>query len=215
MWSFRNFIYDVKDFKDGKEADEYFKQVYLELEEAYKNGSIKRDKRVLSIFTNYFDKYDFIPIIKKTFYSAYYSATYKDMKFYYIRMDDKENVSKLFNTYSNSEVNSNRYNTSFKIFNFLLKIYKNVFPILAIVGLVIYINLLYKFIFRKDRNIVFFISTLILVSYFSLLFIMSYTDVISFETIMPYYLVPIYSLQVLFIMILLLSKCEEIKLWKR
>ncbi|MCX4249699.1 MAG: hypothetical protein OSJ65_08085 [Bacilli bacterium] len=209
MWSVRTFIYNKNHFTSGKDASKYFETVYKELENGFKSGYLKRDKRVLSIFFNRFNKGDFLRVLKQTLESIKFSVQYDGYSFYHINMYDEE-LGKLFNSKIEKDVASDDYNAFFNIFRSIHKIYKVIFPVVFIISLIKYICLLFNLVVRKRKSEVLFISSLVVLSYLSLIFGISYTKVATFDAISSYYFVPVYSLQVMFVGVLLFSNRRKV-----
>ena len=52
IWFFRLIIYSKYKFKDGKEANDYYKKLDKELDNLYKNKELKRNRSIPSVFIN-------------------------------------------------------------------------------------------------------------------------------------------------------------------
>lgn len=208
MWSVRTFIYNKKHFSSGADASKYFERIYNELEEGFYNGYLRRDERVLSIYLNRVNKGDFFRVLKQTFQSIKFAIRYDGYSFSYIYMHDQE-MGTLFNSKIEKDTNSDDYNIQINIFKSIYKIYKNIFPIVFVISLLKYCYLLFNFFINKKRSEVLFIASLILLSFLTIIAGTSYTAVATFDSISSYYFVPVYSLQVMFVGVILLSKKSD------
>ena len=78
IWFFRNLVYSYKDFKDGSEAKEYFKNLNDDINKLFKEGKLEKKKTLPVIYTakklgykTFIHEQNSIPGVSNKFLSRY------------------------------------------------------------------------------------------------------------------------------------------------
>ena len=211
IWMFRTWVYKKHDFKDGKEANEYFYKLSNEIDELFEKGKLEKEFIFPLVFTNP-PTLNSIKEFPKNFLKAIvYTSTYKNIKTF-----PKDKIIKIFAFDDIVEAYSiNYYNThnadsiiesnirEFEIIRITYEIFTTIF---STISLIVYI----KNVKEKDKlNLVLHI---ILIIYFMIICGVTYTHTTAFDAIRYCYLGNIYILQNLFILLnlyRLYKKCKE------
>ena len=145
---------------------------------------------------------------KKTISSFFYSIKYiteqrglGSINKYSSDRGNLDYYEQILNDDFSSSTNLREFEEPVKRTNIITKIYKIIFPLISILGLLSYILLIITF-FRKHKyakELIFL--TAILLSYVALILGVSYTHISAFNSIGYYYLAPAYVIQLVFCLI--------------
>lgn len=197
IWYFRQFIFKKNKFKDGKEAEKYFKKMGEEIDEAFEDGRLEKEFAFSSILLNVPTYDEFIYMPKNVLDIVIYTSTYKNVKTYTdfskFKYDKDVGAYSVVNLDSHTTENILEKNdTKYEIIRI---IYMILTIILAPCALIIYlINIKRKDIYNIITSIILFIYLIILAG-------VSYTDATAFPTMRYLCLGNLYILQTIFIML--------------
>lgn len=203
IWYLRNLIYSKERFKSGKEANEYFENLSIEIEELFKNGTLEKEFIIPSVFINTPSVQDLKKIHKNILDIIIYTSSYQNVKtiekdlllsipniFY-------DDTNKTYYTYYRDYHNTENMVTKNSLIPEIIRIiYKYFTCILSIPALCIYFYNIKKIKEKKQ-----FLLTLILISYLVILLGVTYTNTTAFYAKRYFYLGNIYILQNLFILL--------------
>lgn len=216
IWALRDALKNKTGYRDAKESDLFWKRVAWELEQAFEKGQLQKRKTTPFILLNtpsWAQANAFFRNVGKT---IYFSTSYQNL---YITIAstsvDKQKVESL--TYQkvvdNDEIGYNKeypYKTKLKFLSSIKELYRKVgFPSFVIALIFYVITTIRGLLTRKNRDYI-ILSTILLLSFSSIVLSISYTHTFSFDTISAFYLNPIYSLQIAFIMVQFISCIEYI-----
>ena len=194
IWYTRNMIYKKNKFKTGKESEEYYKQLGIEIDKLFDEKQLQKEIIIPSIFINTPTKNEIIEFPKDIIKSILYTSSYKNIRTmpkideeydsyvdaYVIKYDDYHYTENI------TEKNPIKY-------EIIRNIYKYFTIVFSLISIFIYI----KNIKIKDKlNLIIHIT---LISYFTILLGVTYTNATAFHSIRYFYLGNIYILQSLFI----------------
>jgi len=214
VWYFRNWIHTTHNFKNGKEANKYYKELNKELEKLFKEKKLEKENIIPSIFISTPRVKDIEKIPSSMIEAIYYTSSYKNIRtvdefkitkkvisaFY----DKTERAYRLFySDYRNTDVMYSGNPLKYEIFRL---IYKYLTIILSLVSLVIY------FMNIKKLDKLGIIINLLLISYFIILGGVVYTHITAYHAIRYMYLGNVYILQELFIILNIYRIYENKKL---
>ena len=202
MWFFRSILYKKYDFKDGKEANEYFYELSKDIDRLFKEGKLEKEVSVPIVYINMPTKKEILELPGSLVKVIGYTSSYKNVKTY-----SKKDLLKLDN--SNYDDNYKAYVVYYNDYRYAEKmidhnplgyeiirvIYKYFTIIFSFISLFIYI----KNIKKKD-NLNMIIHIILLV-YIIVLCGVVYTNVTAFFAIRYRYLANVYILQSLFILL--------------
>ena len=214
VWYFRQFVFKNKEFKDGKEAEEYFKKMGEEIDKAFEDGRFEKEFAFSSILLNVPTYEEFTSMHKNLFNIVVYTTTYKNVKTYTDFgdkiYDDEVDAYRIVNL--DSHTTENIFEKNDKKYEIIRIIYMILTIILSPVALIIYFkNIEKKDVYNLITSIVFFIYLVILAG-------VTYTDATAFPTMRYLCLGNLYILQLIFIilnMYRLYIKNENIDLVKQ
>lgn len=206
IWAIRHLIYSKKQFKDGKSAELYFKELSNDIEKLFEEGKLEREKVIPSVLINTPSKNDILSLPKEYLKTLKYVTTYQGIKtidkktieekpnFFY---DDKhDNYFVFIKDYHNAE---NLIKENVKGIEIIKNIYKYITIVLSFVSIIIFVKNI-KLIFKEQK---YFVIMLILISYLVITMGVTYTHVTGFPAIRYFYLGPVYLLQNIFIILTL------------
>ena len=209
VWYFRQFLYKKNKFKDGKEAENYFKKLGEEIDQAFNDGRLEKEFAFPSILLNVPTYNEFVNMHKNLFKIVAYTSTYKNVKtitdFSKFNYDEEVDAYRIVNLDSHTTENIVKKND--KRYEVIRFIYMILTVILSPVALIIYLYNIEK------KDIYNLITTIILFIYLIILAGVTYTDATAFPTMRYLCLGNIYILQTIFIilnMYRLYRKSEEI-----
>ena len=203
VWYFRRWIYQTHKFKDGKEAEKYFKKLDNEIDKLFKENKLKKETILPSVFINTPRK-EYIKKMPKAYLDTIlYTTTYRNIKTVdKIIKNDKVNPVIYDDNTNAYSVNYYNYQHTDIMFNYnnikyetLRLFYQFFISIFSIVSLVIY------FINIKKFDILGIIINILLLSYFIIISGIVYTHITAYHAIRYMYLGNIYILQELFIIL--------------
>ena len=208
IWKFRELIYNKFQFKNGKEANEYFHNLSLELDDLFDKGILKKEFSLPSVFMNPVTMNDIKKIPKSFFELVFYTSSYKDIKTipnsYFvdnnynskmigIKYDD--NVKAYRFGYTSTHKTADIIDNNPKLYEIIRIIYKYFTIILSIPCLLIYLFNIKK----KDKfNLILHI---IMITYLTIVCGVTYTHVTAYDSIRYCYLGSVYILQNIFILL--------------
>ncbi|MBP3841587.1 MAG: hypothetical protein IK997_05695 [Bacilli bacterium] len=209
VWYFRQFLYKKNKFKDGKEAENYFKKLGEEIDKSFSEGRFEKEYAFPSILLNVPTYNEFVNMHKNLFKIVAYTSTYKNVKtitdFSKFNYDEEVDAYRIVNLDSHTTENIVKKND--KRYEVIRFIYMILTVILSPVALIIYLYNIEK------KDIYNLITTIILFIYLIILAGVTYTDATAFPTMRYLCLGNIYILQTIFIilnMYRLYRKSEEI-----
>ena len=201
IWLFRSLIYNNEKFKNGREANDYFKKLSEELDDLFEKGKLKKKSGFSSVFINVPNKNEIKKIPKSLIEAIIYTTTYKNVKTYSkkdlevnSKKYDKKNRAYSFEYYDYRNAENMIKNNEIKC-EIIRIIYKSFSIVFSIIAILIYIKNL-----RVKDNLNLFIHIVVLI-YIMILFGVVYTHVSAFHAIRYRYLSNIYILQNLFIVL--------------
>ena len=202
LWVFRRMIYKKMDFKNAKEANDYFYNLNKELDKAFKNGKLKRGVSFFSVFINPPTNNEIKQIpkdtIKAILYTSFYdnvkTASVKDLRSQQMPLYDF-NINSYAITYRDYRHAEELVKDNQMVYEIIRLIYKYLTIVLSIPMLFVYL----KNIKKKDSlNILIHLIVLI---YIMVIMGVVYTHVTAFHAIRYRYLAIIYIVQSLFILL--------------
>ena len=200
VWILRGWINQKNDFKDGKEADEYYLKLSNEIENLFNQGILERELIIPSTHI-YMPTINEVKNLPKNLIEAIcYTSSYKNVKtfggiesnerFYY--NDEELAYAVTYDNYHNAE-------NIIKINPIGIEIIRNIYKyctiVFSIVALVIYLKNI------KIRDKLNLILHIILLTYLIIICGVTYTHTTAFAAIRYCYLSNIYILQSLFILL--------------
>ncbi len=202
IWYLRGLIAKRNYFKDGKEADIFYKKLSLELDYLFENGTFEKEMVSPSVFIYLPTKHELFELPKSFIKTVIYTSTYKNIKT--LSLDDIKSYEKY--KYDDS---INAYTLSYPDYRNSANIPKNNPPLIEIIRLLysiftiifsfVAVLLFIKNIFKLDLLSV--IIDIILICYLIIILGISYNNVTAFPSIRYSYLGNIYILQNLFILL--------------
>ena len=197
IWYFRQFLFKKNKFKDGKEAEEYFKKMGEELDQAFNEKRLGKELAFSSILLNMPTKNELIHSPKNLLDIIVYTTTYKNIKtftdFEDKKYDEKIKAYRIVNLDSHTTENIIEKND--KHYEIIRIIYMCLVIILSPIALIIYLLNIKK---KDTYNL---ITTIILFIYLIILAGVTYTDVTAFPTKRYLCLGNLYILQMIFIIL--------------
>ena len=201
IWFFRNLVYSYKDFKDGSEAKEYFKNLNDDINKLFKEGKLEKKKTLPVIYTASLEFDDLKRIPLSLIDALVYTTTYKNVRTYTnvklksdIRFLCGIDSDSYFTNCSNYRYAENMINKNTYPYEFIRIIYKLLTIIFSIISIIIYILNI-----RKKDNLNNILHIIVLL-YLIILGGVVYIDVTSFHAIRYRYLANVYILQEIFIL---------------
>ncbi len=202
IWFLRRWIYNKYTFTDGREANEYYKKLYFEIDKLFKKGIIDKKFNLSLINIDLGIKNELKELPSSIIKAICYSSSYKNVIVFSAKNLKKINnyhyifglhsYSYQYKDYLHSE---NAIKDNIKLFEVIRIIYKYFTIIFSVCSIFIYVFNLFK----KDKlNVT---THLIFISYIIILLGVTYTHVSSFYAITYRYLSCIYLLQNIFIML--------------
>ena len=195
IWYFRQMVYKRNAIKSGKESEKYFKKLGKEIDELYKNKTLKKEFVFPSILLNRPTKNNIKQLPKSVLDIVVYTTTYKDIKtiteFKDFKYDPK--VKAYTKEHKNSHTTHNIVKENDKDYEMIRIIYMILNVVLSPISLIIYIMNIKK---KDDINL---INIIILISYLVILAGVSYTNVTAFPTKRYLCLGNLYLLQSIFV----------------
>ena len=197
VWYFRQFIFKKNNFKDGEEAEKYFKKMGEEIDQAFEEGRLEKEYAFPSILLNVPTYNEFINMHKNLINMVIYTSTYKNVKtitdFTDKKYDEENKAYRIVNLDSHTTENIVEKND--KRYEIIRIIYMILTVISSPVALIIYlINIERKDIYNLITSIIFFIYLIILAG-------VTYTDATAFMTMRYLCLGNLYILQTIFIIL--------------
>ncbi len=195
-------IYMKIPLKNGKEANDFFGRLNEEIEKAFQEKKLEKERTTFSIFINATSLKNLLTDFPKSILNAIiYSSTYQN-----IRTASRENIfNKKTGVYPMNDIigimyedyryAENMITDNIWYFEMIRIIYKYFTMIFSIISLIIYI----KNIKKKDSLNT--INHLVFLSYWMILLGVSYTDATAFHAIRYRYLAGVYILQNIFILL--------------
>lgn len=202
IWFFRIIIYSKYKFKDGKEANDYYKKLDKKLDNLYKNKELKRNRSIPSVFINIPTKEELLDLPKNYIKAIIYTTTYNNIRTY--SKKELENMKKteynhkykaysiIIHDYRHAE---NMITKNISYIEIIRIIYMLLTILLSIPALIIYVKNI------KEKNKLVYLNHIILLVYLIILSGVVYTHTTAFYAIRYRYLSSIYILQELFIII--------------
>ena len=197
IWYFRQFLFKKNKFKDGKEAEKYFKKLGEEIDQAFNDGRLEKEFAFPSILLNVPTYNEYINMHKNLFKIVGYTSTYKNVKtitdFSNFKYDKEVSAYRIVNLDSHTTENIVKKNDKrYEVIRFIYMILTVIFSPIA---LIIYI------INLKKKDTYTLITSIILFIYLIILAGVSYTDATAFPTMRYLCLGNIYILQLIFIVL--------------
>ena len=206
IWFFRYLVYKEFDFKNAKEANEYFKNLNNDINQLFKEGKLEKKPSLPIIYVSFPKSSEIKNIPSSLLDALIYTNTYKNVRtFTKNQINESDNFEYMSNyklydvKYSNYRYIENVIETNNFPYEFIRIIYKYLTIILAIPALIIYI------INIKKKDNLNNILHIILLVYLIILFGVTYTHITSFHAIRYRYLSNVYILQSIFILFNLIS----------
>ena len=203
VWYLRAWIDKYYNFKDGKEANIYYKKLNNELERLFKEGILESEFTIPSINLNTPTISELKKYPKSIAKAILYITTYQNVKsipqlketdkITNLEYNDKYNVYSL--SYKDYRHTDNMISSNPLKYEIIRQIYKYFTIIFSIVSIIIYLKNIFKF---DELNIIIHLT---LVSYIIILLGVAYTDVTAFHAIRYMYLGNVYFLQSIFILL--------------
>lgn len=199
MWSFRLFVHMKQKFKNGYEANEYYRKLGKDIDRLFKEGKLKKEFAFPSIFLNVPIKGDLKEIPSTVIKMIAYTSSYQDVK---VLVDKDILKDQLYNktvrAYNiefidrHNSANIQKVNPiGYEIIRIIYKWFTIIFSIISI-GIFI-ANI-------KKKDLLNLILLIIILSYFIIIGGVSYTHVTAFNSIRYCYLGNVFILQSLFIL---------------
>ena len=200
IWMFRTWIYEKNDFKDGKEANEYFHKLSNEIDELFKQGKLEKKFAFPMVFTNP-PTLNGIKQLPKNFINAIvYTSTYKNIKTF-----PKEKMLKVFafddivGAYAVNYYNAHNADSIIEENSVGIEVIRKTYEVFTIIFSIICLTIYIKNIRKRDMlNLILHIMVII---YLIILCGITYTHTTAFDAIRYCYLGNIYILQSLFILL--------------
>ena len=200
IWMFRTWIYKKYDFKDGKEANEYFYRLSNDIDKLFKEGKLEKEFAFPLVFTNP-PTLDSIKQLPANFVKAIvYTSTYKNIKTF-----PKKNMVKAFafdnivGAYSINYHNTHNADSIISSNLFEMEIIRKTYEIFTIIFSIISVIIYVKNINKRDMlNLILHI---ILIIYLIIICGVTYTHTTAFDAIRYCYLGNVYILQSIFILL--------------
>ena len=210
LWYFRGLMNERQVFHNGRQANEFYKRLSIELDRLFEEKVFEKEFVMPSPLVYMFNSEELMEIPKSIIDTIVYTTTYKNIKTLSntdmksnttYKYDDLHSVNMLlYGDYRNTE---NLPTSNPIIYEILRLVYKYFTIIFSIISLLIYI----KNITKKDEfNIV---LHSILLSYLAIIGGVAYTNVTAFPSIRYFYLGNTYILQNLFILINLIRYIDK------
>lgn len=197
IWYLRNMINQKNEFKTGKESEEYYRKLGEEIDKLFKDGTLKKEFIMPSIFMSVPSSKEIKIIPKNVLYTIYYVTTYKEIK----TMTDTngykydKNYNAYFFAYNDYHHTVNIVDKNPIQYEIIRNIYKYVSIVLSLIALIVY----FRYIFKFDNISI--ISHILIISYLLIIGGVAYTHTTSFHAIRPIYLGNAYILQTIFILL--------------
>lgn len=202
IWALRDFVYKNNKFKDGKEANEYFKKLANEIDQLFKSNTLEKEFVIPSIFLNTPRISDVKNLPKNILNTIKYTISYKNIKSFSSKnlenIIEKENINNynynyiIVENYHKTENIITKNINYMNIINIFFKYFSIIFSILSLISII-------KYKKKIMRN--FIIESIILICYCLIIIGIAYTETTSFPAIRYYYLGNIYILQTIFIVL--------------
>ncbi len=203
VWYFRNWIYNTHNFKNGKEANKYFKELDKEIDRLFKENKLEQEKIIPSVLINTPTTKDLKQFPKSILNAVLYTTTYKNVMTFsdirnntnivaYIYDYDLDVYGIIYYDYRNTDVmpgsNDIKYESIRVVYEYLTIIF-------SIVALVVYVLNI------KKLDVLNIFIHFILISYMIIILGVSYTDATAYHAIRYMYLGNTYILQSIFILL--------------
>ena len=197
IWYFRQFVYRANKFKDGKEAEKYYKKLGKEIDDKFKDGTFKKEFVFASILLNVPTANESVHLPKNIFDIIIYTTTYKNVKtitdFHEYKYNNEVGAYQI--NHFDSHTTENIVKKNDRDYEFFRIIYMILTVIFAPISLIIYIyNIKKKDIYNDITTVILFIYLIILAG-------VSYTDATAFSTMRYLCLGNLYVLQSIFIIL--------------
>lgn len=200
IWFFRTLIYKKQKFTNGREANEYFRQLSEEIDELFKQRKLEKEFAFSSVFMNP-PSLDDIKLLPKNFLEAIcYTSTYKNVRTF----SEKEMVrffewDEIIGSYKINYYNSHKVANIIVSNPIRCEIIRKTYEIFTIVFSFVSLLIYLKNITKKDNlNLIIHIIVFI---YLIILCGVTYTHTTAFDAIRYCYLGNVYILQNLFILL--------------
>ena len=202
IWYFRSFTYNMHQFQNGKEANNFYKKLSEELDELFRDGKLEKEFALPTVFSYMPTKNEVKQFPKDLVYALWYISSYKNIKTY-----NEADLRKLnhvaYNDFHHAYHFPVRTSKSIEIiiqhndllYEIIRIIYKYFTIIFSVISFVIYFMNIKKI---DKRNI--FLHIIVL-TYLMILFGVVYTHTTAFHAIRYRYLCNVYILQSLFILL--------------
>ena len=210
IWTFRAWVYDKKFFTNGKEANEYFRQLSKELDELFKQGKLEKEFAFPSVFMNPPSTDDIKLLPKNLLDAVCYTSTYKNVRTF----SEKEMVrffewDEIIGAYKINYYNSHNVANIIASNPIRCEVIRKSYEIFTIVFSVISLLVYLKNINKKDNlnliiHLIVFIYSIIICG-------VTYTHTTAFDAIRYCYLGNVYILQNLFILLNLYRLYNKLK----
>lgn len=191
IWYYRQFTFREKKFKNGKEADKYFKKLGEDIDKL----KVEKEYTFNSILLNRPTKNNLKQMPKSVIDIVWYTTSYKDIKTLTDTKSFKydKKVKAFTKVHKNSHTTGKIVKENDKDYEMIRLIYMLLTIILSPISLVVYI------INIKKKDNIRLVSTIMLISYLIILAGVSYTNVTAFPTNRYLCLGNIYIIQSIFI----------------
>ncbi len=187
IWIFRTWVYKKFDFKDGKEANDYFYKLSDDIDKLFKEGKLKKEFVFPLVFTNP-PTLNSIKQLPKNFVKAIiYTSTYKNIKTF-----PKDKMIKVFEfddivgaysiNYYNTHTADSIIESNSPEIEIIRKIYEIFVSIFSIISLIIYIKNI------KIKDSLNFTIHIIVTIYLIIVSGVTYTHTTAFDAIRYCYL---------------------------
>lgn len=212
FWGLRDAASKSGYYKNSKMATKFWNKVGIEIDEGLVSSKLKQRNIMSSIYISPYRVGYFEKTINTFFYSVKYITEHQNLGAINKYSGDKksvDNFEKILNDEFSNLTNQKTFEDSVKASNVITKIYKFIFPIISMLGLISYIILVINFFKeRKYTNELTFLTAIFL-SYIALLLGVSYTHISAFNSVGYYYLAPAYVVQLVFCLISLFLYIEN------
>lgn len=210
IWFFRFLVYSTQNFKDGKEANDYFKNLHDDIERLFKENKLEKRNTLPTLYTTSLSLNNIKKIPSALYEAIIYTSTYQNVKTYPIDMiknDIRFMYSKNYNSYTLAYYDYRYAENIIKDNSYpheiIRIIYKYLTCILSIISLIVYIINIKK---KDNLNT---LTHLILLIYLIILGGVVYTDISAFHAIRYRYLSNVYILQSIFIILNLIRAYDD------
>lgn len=197
IWGLRELVYTKFKFKSGKESEQYYKELGIELDKLFEEGKLEKEFVMPSTYMAVPTKEDIVDTFKNCFYAVGYTSSYSDIKtlvkvdeFLYMPFENAYTFVYIDYHHTVNIVDKNELR-----FELVRVFFKYTTIVLGVLSICIYL----KNIFKLDNIEI--LSHLLLIMYLLIIGGVAYTHTTSFHAIRPIYLGNIYIIQTIFILI--------------